>query len=84
MFGVKLGLLGDVAAGHDRIVTRGTLEEGLIAYYLANDRLVATLISGQTPEPQAELTRLLRDNALLRQPDLLAEAAPVALAFGGG
>ena len=29
VFGVKLGLLGDIGAGHDRIVTRGNLEEGL-------------------------------------------------------
>ena len=40
------------------------------------------LISGQTPETQAELTRLLRDRAVLREPALLAEAAaPVELAF---
>ena len=60
------------AAGHDRIVTRGNLEEGLVAYYLAGDRLVAALISGQTPETQAELTRLLRDRAEVREPQLLA------------
>ena len=82
VFGVKLGLLGDIGAGHDRIVTHGNLEEGLIAYYLADDRLVATLISGQTAETQTELTRLLRDRAHLRDPGLLADAtAPVELAF---
>ena len=43
---------------------------------------MAALISGQTPETQAELTRLLRDRARLREPGLLAEAAaPVELAF---
>ena len=82
VFGVKLGLLGDLGAGHDRIVTRGTLEEGLVSYYLAGDRLVATLISGQTPEMQAELTLLLRDGARVREEHLLdAAAAPPALAF---
>ena len=29
VFGIKLGLLGDIGEGHDRIVTRGYLEEGL-------------------------------------------------------
>ena len=82
VFGVKLGLLGDTGAGHDHIVTRGNLDEGLISYYLADDRLVATLISGQTVEMQTELTRLLRDRAHLRDPRLLADAtAPVELAF---
>jgi NADPH-dependent 2,4-dienoyl-CoA reductase/sulfur reductase-like enzyme len=83
VFGVKLGLLGDTGAGHDHIVTRGNLDEGLVAYYLAGDRLVAVLISGQTPETQAELTQLLHVRAQLQEPGLLAEAAaPVELAFG--
>ena len=81
VFGIKLGLLGDTGAGHDRIVTRGNLEEGLIAYYLAGDRLVAALISGQTPETQARLTRLLRDRARVREADLAESAAPFELAF---
>ena len=28
VFGVKLGLLGDIGAGHDRIVTHGNLGKG--------------------------------------------------------
>jgi len=83
LFGVKLGLLGDLGAGHDRTVTRGSLEEGLIGYYLAGDRLVAALISGQSPETQAELTRLLRERAEVVEPKLLTETStPPALAFG--
>ena len=63
-------------------MTRGNLDEGLVAYYLAGDRLVAVLISGQTPETQAELTQLLHARAQLQDPGLLAEAAaPVELAF---
>ena len=81
VFGIKLGLLGDTGAGHDRIVTRGNLDEGLIAYYLAGDYLVAALISGQTSETQAGLTRLLHDRARLRQADLAEGAAPFELAF---
>jgi NADPH-dependent 2,4-dienoyl-CoA reductase/sulfur reductase-like enzyme len=71
VFGVKLGLLGDVGAGHDRIVTRGTLEEGLVSTYLAKDRLVAALISGQTPETQSELTDLIRSGAELPEAQLV-------------
>jgi len=84
VFGIKLGLLGDTGAGHDRIVTRGNLEAGLIAHYLAGDRLVAALISGQPPETQAELTQLLRDRVRLAEADLLdGEAPPLEAAFDG-
>ena len=40
---------------------RGSLEEGaLIGWYLRDERLVAALIVGQTPEVQEELNALLR------------------------
>jgi hypothetical protein len=63
LFGIKLGLLGDLGAGHDRQIVSGSLEEGLTILYAKDDRLVAALISGQTPETQAELDALLRARA---------------------
>ena len=55
---------------------RGSLEEGaLIGWYLRDERLVAALIVGQTPEVQEELNGLLRararlaDRAALTDPD---------------
>ncbi len=63
--GIKLGLLGDLDGGHDRQITHGSLAEGLVSYYLKDDRLVAALISGQTSETQEELTTLLRNRAHL-------------------
>ena len=66
VFGTKLGLLGDLEAGHDELVMRGSLEEGsLIGFYLRENRLVAALVCGQTPETQDELTVLLRGHAVL-------------------
>ncbi len=76
VFGTKIGLLGDLDGGHDALVTRGSLEDGsLIGWYLRDDRLVAALIVGQTPEAQAEINDLLRgrahvsDRATLADPD---------------
>jgi NTE family protein len=72
VLGIKLGLLGDLDGGYDRTVTHGSLEDGLVSYYLKDDYLVAALISGQTSETQQELTTLLRNHAHrsdLRQPD---------------
>ena len=61
VFGTKIGLLGDLDGGHDELVMRGSLEEGaLIGWYLRDERLVAALIVGQTPEVQEELNDLLR------------------------
>lgn len=66
VFGTKLGLLGDLEAGHDQLIMRGSLEEGgLIGFYLREKRLVAALVSGQTPETQSELDLLLRGHAVL-------------------
>jgi NADPH-dependent 2,4-dienoyl-CoA reductase/sulfur reductase-like enzyme len=76
VFGIKIGLLGDLDGGHDELVMRGSLEEGaLIGWYLREGRLVAALISGQAPEVQNELNALLRvqprlvDRAALTDPD---------------
>ena len=83
--GIKIGLLGDLDAGHDRIISRGTLAEGLISYYLDDDHLVAALIVGQPAETQEQLERLLRDRARLEHPDTLTDpAAPIASAFTAG
>jgi 3-phenylpropionate/trans-cinnamate dioxygenase ferredoxin reductase subunit len=76
VFGTKIGLLGDLDGGHDELIVRGALEEGaLIGWYLRDERLVAALIVGQTPELQNELNALLRvqarvvDRAALIDPD---------------
>ena len=83
VFGIKLGLLGDLDAGHDQLIVRGSLEEGLIGFYLDGGRLVAALIVGQSRETQDELTQLLRNQARLERPAFLTQPdAPPALAFG--
>ena len=79
VFGTKLGLLGDLDGGHDELVMRGSLEEGsLIGWYLREERLVAALIVGQTPELQEELNGLLRARARLADRAALTDprAAP--------
>src|SRR5215471_5771334 len=66
VFGTKLGLLGDLEAGHDEIVVRGSLEEGSVTvFYLKENRLVAALVSGGAAAAQSELTQLLRDRAVV-------------------
>jgi NADPH-dependent 2,4-dienoyl-CoA reductase/sulfur reductase-like enzyme len=84
VFGTKLGLLGDPGA-HDRQITSGTLGGPLVGFYLTGDRLVAALISGQTPELQAELTELLRRGARLRDAAAANDPVPsLAAAFERG
>ena len=62
VFGTKLGLLGDLEAGHDDLVVRGSLEEGdLTVFYLRESRLVAALVSGSAMATQDELSGLLRE-----------------------
>jgi NADPH-dependent 2,4-dienoyl-CoA reductase/sulfur reductase-like enzyme len=82
VFGTKLGLLGDLEAGHDEIVVRGSLEEGSLAvFYLQEGRLVAALVSGPPALAQSELNELLRRRAVVREraaledPDASLEAA---------
>jgi 3-phenylpropionate/trans-cinnamate dioxygenase ferredoxin reductase subunit len=76
VFGTKLGLLGDLDGGHDELVMRGSLEEGaLIGWYLRDERLVAALIVGQTPEVQEELNDLLRARARLADRAALTDPA---------
>ena len=74
VFGVKLGLLGDLESGHDDLVMRGSLEEGkLLGLYLREEQLVAALVSGQTAELQNELTQLLRSHAKVSDHAALAD-----------
>lgn len=67
VFGTKLGLLGDLEAGHDELVVRGSLEEdSLTVFYLQEGRFVAALVSGGATAAQDELAGLLRGHALLQ------------------
>ena len=67
VFGTKLGLLGDLEAGHDELVVRGSLEQGdLTVFYLRESRLVAALVSGAAMAAQDELGGLLRAGAVVR------------------
>ena len=83
VFGTRIGLLGDLDAGCDELVLRGSLEEGhLIGFYGREHVLVAALVSGQTPEVQGELTHLLRSHATLHDAAALREhSAPLAAGF---
>ena len=86
VFGTKIGLLGDLDGGHDELVMRGALEDGaLIGWYLRDGRLVAALISGQSPETQEELNALLRRGAHAVDREALADPrATVSAGFDAG
>lgn len=86
VFGTKIGLLGDLDGGHDELIMRGSLEDGaLIGWYLQDERLVAALIVGQTPEVQEELNGLLRRRARLTDRSALGDAEqPAGAAFANG
>ena len=83
VFGTKLGLLGDLEAGHDELVVRGSLEaEDLTVLYLDESRLVAALVSGAAMAAQDELAGLLRAHARLRDRAALAVPdSPIGAAF---
>jgi 3-phenylpropionate/trans-cinnamate dioxygenase ferredoxin reductase subunit len=83
VFGAKLGLLGDLEAGHDDLVVRGSLEEGdLTVFYLRQGRLIAALVSGTAMAAQDELSGLLRARAVVRdRPELEDRDRPLAAAF---
>ena len=83
VFGTKLGLLGDLEAGHDELVVRGSIDEqNLIGFYLRESRLTAALVCGQTADTQAELTQLLRSHVGLGDRAALTDpVAPLAAAF---
>src|SRR5262249_22026465 len=74
VFGIKLGLLGDLDRGHDTLVVRGSLETGSIAgFYLREDRLVAVLVSGPPAAAQGQLAELLRRAPVLRNREALED-----------
>lgn len=78
VFGVSIGLLGDLDGGHDELVVRGSIEEGaLLGLYLRGGRLVAALLHNQDDETQDRLRALLRGNALLRDRRALDSVSPV-------
>jgi 3-phenylpropionate/trans-cinnamate dioxygenase ferredoxin reductase subunit len=64
VFGLRLGLLGDLDRGHDELVLRGSLEGGsLLGLYLREGTLVAALMHNQADETQDRLRALLRVHA---------------------
>jgi NADPH-dependent 2,4-dienoyl-CoA reductase/sulfur reductase-like enzyme len=74
LFGTKIGVLGDPDGGFDEVVVRGALEEGeVVAFYLRDGRLVASLISGVDDETRAALTELLREQPVVGDRSLLAD-----------
>jgi 3-phenylpropionate/trans-cinnamate dioxygenase ferredoxin reductase subunit len=83
VFGVRLGLLGDLDGGHDELVLRGSIEEGsLLGLYLREGRLVAALLHNQDDETQARLDALLRIQARLSRREALTDlAVPPVEAF---
>jgi 3-phenylpropionate/trans-cinnamate dioxygenase ferredoxin reductase subunit len=83
VFGVKLGLIGDLDGGHDELVMRGSLEEGaLLGFYLRAGRLAAVLLSGQDADIQESLTALVRGQAEVKQRAVLSDLAqPPSEAF---
>jgi 3-phenylpropionate/trans-cinnamate dioxygenase ferredoxin reductase component len=83
VFGVKLGLIGDLDGGHDELHVRGSLEEGTVTgFYLREGELAAVLVSGVDPDTQQTLTTLVRARAEVRDRQALLDAAtPPAEAF---
>jgi NADPH-dependent 2,4-dienoyl-CoA reductase/sulfur reductase-like enzyme len=83
VFGTKLGLLGDLQAGHDELVVRGSLEEGdLSVFYLRESRFVAALVSGAAMANQDELNELLRSRAVVNDRAVLEDRdSPVGSGF---
>ena len=81
-FGVTLKVFGDVSRHDDRI-TRGSFAGGdAVVFYLDRERLVGTLHTGQDEETEQTLKRLIREQAVTRRIDLLAdETAPLDVAF---
>ena len=82
VFGITLKVFGDVDV-FDEIVFRGRLEDGAaIGFYLAGDRLVATLATGQDEDTENRLKELIRAHARVRSAERLAdEQSPVDAAF---
>lgn len=75
IFGLTLKVFGDLD-GHDELVVRGSLaERNLLGFYLADGRLVATLVVGQEEATEERLKELLRDRATPKDTAGLADPA---------
>jgi 3-phenylpropionate/trans-cinnamate dioxygenase ferredoxin reductase component len=85
VFGVRFGLLGDLDGGHDELVMRGSIEEGmLLGLYLRGGRLVAALLHNQDDETQRRLNELLYAQPAVRNRSALSDTAVSPLdAFTG-
>jgi NADPH-dependent 2,4-dienoyl-CoA reductase/sulfur reductase-like enzyme len=72
-FGLMLKVFGDTTRHDDRL-TRGSFVDGnAIAFYFDNERLVATLHTGQDDETEKMLKRLIRSRAKPRDLSALAD-----------
>ena len=64
-FGLTLKVLGD-HTGSDELVTRGSLRDGqLLGQYLADGRLAAAVLVGQSDETEARLKDLIAERAVV-------------------
>ena len=81
-FGLTLKVFGDLSRHDDRI-TRGSFGDGnAIVFYLEDERLVATLLTGQDGETEETLKGLIRAGAQPQDIRVLAdESVPIGSAF---
>jgi NADPH-dependent 2,4-dienoyl-CoA reductase/sulfur reductase-like enzyme len=77
-FGLTLKVFGDTSQ-HDDRVARGTFAHSkTIVFYLANSRLVGTLLAGQDQETEKKVKQLIRTRAAVNDPRALAdESLPI-------
>ena len=82
IFGLTLKVFGDLD-GHDELVARGSLaDRDLLGFYLAEGRLVATLVVGQDEATEEALKGLLRARAMpMRTAGLADPGVPLEEVF---
>jgi NADPH-dependent 2,4-dienoyl-CoA reductase/sulfur reductase-like enzyme len=81
-FGLMLKVFGDTTRHDDRLTRGSFLDGSAIAFYLENERLVATLHTGQDDETEETLKRLIRSRAKPRDlPDLADQSVALDAAF---
>ena len=83
LFGFKLQALGDLDAGVDEVILRGSVaERQLLAFHLRDGRLVGAVLAGHAADVTEELKALLRRHAEPADPGLLRdESVRPAAAF---